>query len=138
LARIRREGLRRDGEVVWTDVEDRLYPLGLKAIGLLCEAIIREGIADGNRYVVGFQRFPGENPYLGRFTGREAKVSFRVTPGLKQSIERGERPDLMQLVPPAAHRVGGFAEGCHRFMAACTIPEDRKMDFVRLLANGAA
>ena len=58
MARIRREGLGRAGEIVWTDVEDRLYPLGLKAIGLLCEAIIRKGMADGDRYVVGFQRFP--------------------------------------------------------------------------------
>ena len=137
MARIRREGLGRAGEIVWTDVEDRLYPLGLKAIGLFCEAIIREGMADGDRYVVGFQRFPGENPYLGRFSGRETKVSFRVTPGMKQTIERGERPDLMQLVPRAAHRAGGFAEACHRFMAACTIPEERKADLVRLLADSA-
>ena len=135
MARIRREGLGRAGEIVWTDVEDRFYPLGLKAIGLFCETIIREGMADGDRYVVGFQRFPGENPYLGRFAGKETKVSFRVTPGLKRSIERGERPDLMQLVPRAVHRAGGFAEACHRFMAACTIPEERKTDLIRLLAD---
>ncbi len=138
MARIRREGLGRAGEIVWTDVEDRFYPLGLKAIGLFCEAIIREGMAKGEWYVVGFQRFPGENPYLGRFSGRETKVSFRVTSGLKQSIEKGARPDLMQLVPRAAHQAGGFAEACHRFMAACTIPEERKADLVRLLADSTA
>ena len=131
-------GLARDGEIVWTDVEDRFYPLGLKAIGLFCEAIIRDGAADGDYYVVGFQRFPGENPYLGGFSGRETKVSFRVTPGLKRSIERGERPDLMRLVPQAVRQVGGFAEACHRFAAACTIPEERKTDLVRLLADIAA
>ena len=135
MARIRREGLGCAGEIVWTDVEDRFYPLGLKAIGLFCEAVIREGMADADRYVVGFQRFPGENPYLGRFAGKEMKVSFRVTPGMKRSIERGERPDLMQLVPRAVHRAGGFAEACHRFMAACTIPEERKTDLIRLLAD---
>lgn len=134
LARIRREGIGRDGRIVWTDVEDRFYPLGLKAVGLFCEEIIMGGLAGGDNYVVGFQRFPGENPYLGGFSGREAKVSFRVTPGLRSAIERGERPDLMQLVPEAVRRVGGFAEACHRFSAAATIPEERKTDLIRRLS----
>ena len=138
MARIYQTGLARDGEIVWTDVENRFYPLGLKAIGLFCEAIIRDGAAGGDHYVVGFQRFPGENPYLGGFSGNETKVSFRVTPGLKRRIERGERPDLMRLVPLAVHQVGGFAEACHRFSAACTIPEERKIEFVRRLADIAA
>jgi single-stranded-DNA-specific exonuclease len=138
MTRIHRTGLARDREIVWTDVEDRLYPLGLKAIGLFCEALIRDGAAGGDHYVVGFQRFPSDNPYLGGFSGRETKVSLRVTPGLKRSIETGERPDLMRLVPRAVRQVGGFAEACHRFTAASTIPEERKMDLVRLLADTAA
>jgi len=138
MARIHEAGLARDGLIVWTDVEGRFDPLGLKAIGLFCEAIIRDGATGGDHYVVGFQHFPGENPYLGEFSGREAKVSFRVTPGLKRSIEKGERPDLMRLVPQAVHQVGGFAEACHRFAAASTIPEDGKTDLVRLLADIAA
>ena len=85
-----------------------------------------------------FSASPAKIPIWVDSAGRETKVSFRVTPGLKRSIERGERPDLMQLVPRAVHRVGGFAEACHRFMAACTIPEDRKTDLVRLLADSAA
>lgn len=138
MARIRREGLPREGRIVWTDVGERFYPLGLKAIGLFCEEIIRCGAAEGEHYVVGFQRFPDENPYLDGFVGREAKVSFRVTPGLKRSIERGERPDLMQLVPGAVRQVGGFADACHRFAAACTIPFERTKDLVALLANRAS
>lgn len=137
MARIRREGLPRMGQIVWTDVGDRFYPLGLKTIGLFCEKIIRCGAAAGECYVVGFQRFPAENPYLGGCVGRETKVSFRVTPGLKRSIERGEKPDLMQLVPGAMQQVGGFADACHRFAAACTIPEERTEDLVTLLANHA-
>lgn len=138
MALIRREGLPRQGPIAWTDVGERLHPLGLKAIGLLCEEIIREGLAEGDFYVAGFQRFPDENPYLGPFPGQEAKASFRVTPGLRRSIERGERPDLMQLVPGAVRQVGGFAEACHRFSAACTIPEERRPEFVDLLAERAA
>ena len=137
MDRIRREGLARQGQILWTDVEGRFYPLGLKAIGLLCDRIIREGAAEGNWYVAGFQRFPRENPYLGPFPGGETKVSFRVTPGMKRAIERGERPDLMRLVPESVRKVGGFAEACHRFTAASTIPEDRKADLVRFLAEAA-
>lgn len=135
MARIRREGLPREGQFIWTDVRERFHPLGLKAIGLFCEEIIRSGAAEGEYYVVGFQHFPRENPYLKGFAGEETKVSFRVTPGLKRSIERGERPDLMRLVPGVVQQVGGFAEACHRFAAACTIPEERMADLVILLAN---
>jgi single-stranded-DNA-specific exonuclease len=137
MARIRREGLPRVGQIVWTDVGERFYPLGLKVIGLFCEEIIRHGAAEGEYYVVGFQRFPAENPYLGGCVKGETKVSFRVTPGLKRSIERSEKPDLMQLVPGAVQQVGGFADACHRFAAACTIPEERTEDFVTLLATRA-
>ena len=114
------------GEIVWTDVEDRFYPLGLKAIGLFCEAIIREGMAEGDRYVVGFQRFPGENPYLGGFSGRETKVSFRVTPGLKRSIERGERPDLMRLVPRGRASGRRFCRGLPPFCRRLHDPRGTK------------
>jgi len=61
-----------------------------------------------------------------------------VTPGMRSSIERGEGPDLMQLVPGAVRQVGGFAEACHRFTAASTIPEERKADLIGLLADSAA
>jgi single-stranded-DNA-specific exonuclease len=133
MARIRQDGLSRRGQIVWTDVGERFYPLGLKAIGLFCEEIIRRRAEEGACYIVGFQHIPGENPYLYGSVRSESKVSFRVTPELRRSIERGERPDLMQLVPEAARQVGGFAEGCHRFTAACTIPGEGVDDLVALL-----
>ena len=138
MTRIRRKGLGREGPIAWVDVGERFHPLGLKAIGLFCEEIIGSGMAEGECYVVGFQRFPCENPYLGRIPGGEAKVSLRVTPGLRRSIEKGFKPDFMELVPGAVRQVGGFAEACHRFAAASTIPEERVRDLVRLLAQRAA
>ena len=87
--------------------------------------------------MAGFQDFPTENPYLGPFPGREAKVSFRVTAGLRAAIEGGESPDLMRLVPGAVRQVGGFAEACHRFSAACTIPGGRGPELIALLAEQA-
>lgn len=137
MARVRREGLSGKGLIVWTHVGERFHPLGVKAIGLFCEEIIRQSAVEGERYLVGFQRFHGVNPYLEGSVKGEVKASLRVTPALRLSIERGDRPDLMELVPGAARQVGGFAEGCHRFTAACTIPEQRAEDFVRLLADHA-
>ena len=130
-------GAARETDVSWVDVGPRFHPLGLKAIGLFCEELVRTGGTGKEDYVVGFQSFPRDNPYLGSYDGRETKVSFRVTPALRKRIELGEKPDLMALVPEAAARVGGFAEACHRFSAACTIPEDRIPEFIRIFARGA-
>ena len=138
LNRIGRTGVARTGDISWVDVESRFFPLGLKAIGLFCEELIRTEAVGEEDYVVGFQRFPEENPYLGRFPGRETKASFRVTTALRRRIESGEKPDLMALVPDAVRRVGGFAEACHRYSAACTIPEERKAELVGLLAAETA
>lgn len=138
LAAVRRTGVDRQGGLSWVDVEGRFWPLGLKAIGLFCEVLIREGLTGTGDYVVGFQRFPEENPYLGPFPEREVKVSFRVTPELRRRIEAGEKPDLMKLVPDAVRRVGGFAEACHRYSAASTIPAERKADLLELLAGATA
>lgn len=138
LEAIRATAIARCDGIAWVDVGERFYPLGLKAIGLFLETLIRGELVGAEDYVVGFQRFPEENPYLGRFAGGETKVSFRVSPGLKQRIERGEKPDLMRLVPGAVVRVGGFAEACHRYSAASTIPEGRKGDLLRLLSERAA
>jgi hypothetical protein len=137
LGEIRHVGVARKGRITWVDVKERFFSLGLKAIGLFCEELFREEVVGEEDYVVGFQRFPEENPYLGRFPGQETKVSFRVTPALRRRIESGEKPDLMRLVPDAVRRVGGFAEACHRYSAASTIPEECKEELVRLLAEGA-
>jgi single-stranded-DNA-specific exonuclease len=130
---IRSRGLSREGKIQWVDVEDRFYPLGLKAIGIFCEEIIQEEIALGNLYVAGFMDYPEKLPKLGTFAWKDTKVSLRVPPDLRREIEKGEKPNLAELLPPAAERAGGFAEGCHRFSAACTIPKERREDLLRAL-----
>jgi single-stranded-DNA-specific exonuclease len=130
---IQAHGISLGGNIQWVDVEDRFHPLGLKSIGIFCEEIIQEKIARGNLYVAGFMNYPGRLPKLGTFAWEDIKVSLRVPPALRRKIENGEQPNLAELLPPAAERAGGFAEGCHRFSAACTIPKDRKPDFLRAL-----
>jgi single-stranded DNA-specific DHH superfamily exonuclease len=133
VARIRNRGISCEGEVQWADVEGRFYPLGLKSIGLFCEEMIREAGVHADRYIAGFQDFPRELPLLGRFKAEDTKVSMRVPPALRQEIENGKKPNLAELLPPAAEKAGGFAEGVHRFAAACTVPKNRKMDLIQAL-----
>lgn len=126
-------GIASEAELQWFDAGNRFYPLGLKAIGLFCSEISRGDWVSGEKYIVGFQDFPKDNPYLGPFTAEETKVSMRVPPPLRRSIERGQRPALSTVLPMAAEEVGGFAEACHRYAAACSIPRERKKELLQAL-----
>jgi len=126
LERIQSRGISSEGETQWIDVEDRFYPLGLKSIGIFCEEITKRRLGHDDKYLVGFQDFPTEVPILGKFEGEDTKVSMRVPPALRGEVEQGEKPNLVEMLPDAAREAGGFAEGCHRFSAACTIPRTRK------------
>jgi hypothetical protein len=133
--RILSRGISCEGEVQWADVEDRFYSLGLKAIGLFCEEMIKSGVGHPDKYIAGFQDFPEEIPLLGRFEEEDTKVSLRVPPSLREEIEKGRKPNLAEILPPAAKEAGGFAEGVHRLAAACTVPRTRKKDLIHAL-NG--
>lgn len=135
LRRHRISALPVEGEIQWIDVEDRFYPLGMKSIGTFCALLRTSDLVDPNRYLLGFQDHPRENPYLGVLEEREAKASMRVPPGLLQRMEMGLRPDLTEILPPSAREVGGFAEGCHRYSAACTIPRERKRELILSLLS---
>jgi single-stranded-DNA-specific exonuclease len=135
MEKIGNRGITSEGEIQWIDVADRFYPLGLKSIGIFCEEIGRAKWAHGGKYIVGFQDFPGEVPLLGKFEGEDTKVSMRVPPVLREVIEKGEKPHLAEILPRAAQEAGGFAEGCHRFAAACIIPQKNKMILIRSLTK---
>jgi single-stranded-DNA-specific exonuclease len=131
--KIERNGIASEGDIQWIDVEDRFYPLGLKSIGIFCSEMSQTGWIHGDKYIMGFQDFPSENPYLGRFLGEETKVSMRVPPRLLRTIEEGYKPNLSEILPKAAEEVKGFAEGCHRYTAACTIPKKNKRQLIQSL-----
>ena len=129
------QGISYEGSVQWVDVEDRFHPLGVKAIGIFCSEISREEGIHEDKYIVGFQDLPTENPYLGKFNWCDTKVSMRVPPQLHREIEKGSRPDLTQILPAAAERAEGFADACHRYSAACSIPKKNKLRLIRSLAR---
>lgn len=131
--KIKRNGISSEGDIQWIDVEDRFYPLGLKSIGLFCSEMSQTDWIYADKYMMGFQDFPSENPYVGRFYGEETKVSMRVPPALLQAIEQGRKPNLSEILPRAAEEAQGFAEGCHRYTAACTIPKKKKRELIQSL-----
>ena len=133
--RLQTDGIRVEGDIQWVDVEDRFHPLGLKSIGTFCSEISEMNWVHGDKYIVGFQNIPEENPYFGRIHQQEAKVSMRVTPGLRRAMEKGLKPHLTDILPGAAQEVGGFAEGCHRYAAACIIHQEKKKDLIRSLSR---
>ncbi len=133
--RLQHDGISSEGEIQWVDVRDRFFPLGLKSIGLFCDEIMNSDWIDEGQYLVGFQNFPKENPYLGRLDEKVVKVSMRVPPALRHAIEKGERPDLTEILPQASEEAGGFAEGCHRYIASCIIHRERKKELIRALSK---
>ncbi len=132
---IRSRGIASEGELQWVDVAERFYPLGLKSIGMLCEEISMAQWVSGEKYIVGFQNFPEEIPLLGKLAPGDTKVSMRVPPPLRREMEERRKPYLTEILPVAAQEAGGLAEGCHRFAAACIIPQKNKMVLIRSLAR---
>lgn len=134
-ARLRREGIRKVGRIQWFDVGDDFASMGVKSVGTFCERVAAADWADPGSYVVGMQPLPGEIPGLGRFDWVLRKVSVRVPRLLARAVLSGRSPDLMHLVPQASEAAGGFADGCHRLMAAATIPGDATGTFIQALAR---
>jgi single-stranded-DNA-specific exonuclease len=135
MLRIKEHGLKSQGSLQWIDTEERLHPLSLKAIGILCQQLSTGTLVHPDKYLAGFQDFPGRFPLLGDFEAEETKVSLRVPPGLRLAIEKGEKPHLAEIVPLAAGEAGGHAEGCHRYSAACTIPRKNRAALIQALAR---
>jgi hypothetical protein len=138
MERLRSGGISHSGHLQWVDVEKRFFPLGLKAIGIFCEQVREYEPIYSDRYIVGFQDFPDEIPILGKIDAGEVKVSMRVPPALKEKIDAGLCPNLVEILPPAAAKAGGFAEGCHRFAAACSLPGSRKKELISALNESVA
>ncbi|HOO39274.1 MAG TPA: DHH family phosphoesterase [Deltaproteobacteria bacterium] len=127
---IRTQRLTETKHVQWVDVQDRFSPMGVKAIGLFLEHLIHEGLAAPEKYLIGFQHLPAEMPGIGTLKQSLTKISARVTAELKKSIQLGDLPDFMTLIPRATALVSGTADGCHRFTAASVIQQGQEEEFI--------
>jgi hypothetical protein len=130
---IRRTGLAASPHFQWVDVKRRFEPMGVKAIGLFLEYLVEQGLAALDKYVIGFQHLPAEMPGLGFIQGSLTKISARVPPNLRASIQQGRLPDFLTLIPLATEQVQGTADGCHRFAAASLIAQGREAEFLQAL-----
>ncbi len=135
---ISRRGMTVSPHFQWVDVANRFAPMGVKAIGLFLEALIHQGLAAQDRYLLGFQHMPDQMPGIGRIPGSLTKVSARVPPQLKAEIDWGRHPDFMTLIPQASALVGGSADGCHRFAAAALIQRGREAAFMQTMEETLA
>ena len=132
---IGREGLSASAYLQWVDVKDRFVPMGVKAIGLFLEVLAEREQVAPDKYLIGFQHLPAEMPGIGVIKGRLTKISARVPRPLRNQIRLGQLPDLMFLIPHATDRVGGAADGCHRFAAASLIEQGREEEFLQALED---
>jgi hypothetical protein len=130
---VRRQGLAGSDHFQWVDIKDRFVPMGVKAVGLFLEHLISEGLSAPEKYLIGFQHLPLEMPGIGLLEESLTKVSARVHPKLKESIQRDRLPDFMTLIPQATARVQGTADGCHRFKAASLIEQGQEAEFLQAL-----
>jgi hypothetical protein len=113
--------LKKSANIQWFHVENRFSPMGVKMIGVFCDAIKNADFIDPDRYVAGFQIIPDEIPGFGPVGMHDVKISMRVADSLIEEIRAGRKLGLDILLPEATGRLGGFSDACHTLTAATTV-----------------
>ena len=119
--RIQAEGLNQTAHIQWFHVHNRFSPMGVKMIGVFCDAIKNMDGIDPQRYVAGFQIIPDEIPGFGPMGIKDVKISMRVSAPMEKAIRAGKKMGLNILLPEATGRLGGFSDACHSLTAATTV-----------------
>jgi len=139
IDRLRGGELRQSAHIQWFHVQNRFAPMGVKMIGVFCEAIKDTDLVDPNRYVAGFQIIPNEIPGFGPMRFDEVKISMRASAPMEAQIRAGAAMGLNVLLPEATGRVGGFSDACHSLTAATTVAigmEQRLIDEMEKILPG--
>jgi single-stranded DNA-specific DHH superfamily exonuclease len=121
IAKIQSEGLKKTPHIQWFHVENRFAPMGVKMIGVFCDAIKNSDTVDKHRYVAGFQIIPNEIPGFGPIEFNEVKISMRVSTQIEADIRANRKMGLDILLPRATNKLGGFSDACHSLTAATTV-----------------
>jgi hypothetical protein len=121
ISKIKTDGLTKTENIQWFHVENRFKPMGVKMIGVFCDAIKNSADADPQRYLAGFQIIPNEIPGFGPIEFNEVKISMRVSKQIEAEIRSNKRMGLNILLPEATNRLGGFSDACHSLTAATTV-----------------
>ena len=141
IERLKQNGAVRSPHLQWFHVQERFAPMGVKMIGLFCEAVKDTALLDPRRYVAGFQRIPDRIPGFGPIEFNQVKISMRASVFLEGEIRAGRVMGLNVLLPEATRRVGGFSDACHSLTAATTVGVGREEQLVeemeRILASAS-
>lgn len=141
IARLKAGALKKTPHIQWFHVEKRLFPMGVKMIGALCDAIRDTNLIDPLKYLAGFQVIPDEIPGFGTITFNEVKISMRVSPYMEGEIRAGRAMGLNIFLPEATSRLGGFSDACHSLTAATTVAigkEEQLIDEMEKILQGAS
>ena len=121
LNRIQSGALIRTDHIQWFEVKNRFNPMGVKMIGVFCDAIKNSEHVDPAKYVAGFQIIPDEIPGFGPIGMQDVKISMRVSAAMEAGIRAGKTMGLDVLLPEATNKLGGFSDACHTLTAATTV-----------------
>jgi len=121
ISKIQSDGLKKTANIQWFHVENRFAPMGVKMIGVFCDAIKNSEDVDPQRYVAGFQIIPNEIPGFGPMEFNEVKISMRVPAQIEAEIRANKKMGLNILLPEATNKLGGFSDACHSLTAATTV-----------------
>jgi single-stranded-DNA-specific exonuclease len=128
--RLQQGALRNSAHIQWFHVGNRFFPLGVKMVGLFCEAIRDADFIDPQRYIAGFQVVPNEIPGFGHIEFNQVKISMRVSPYMEGEIRAGRVVGLEGFLPEATNRLGGFSDACHSLTAATTVAIGREEELI--------
>ena len=121
IKRLQAGALKKTQHIQWFHVADRFRPMGVKMIGVFCDAIKNTEQIDPGRYLAGFQIIPNEIPRFGPIPLNDVKISMRVAAQLETEIRAQRAMPLDILLPEATRKLGGFSDACHSLTAATTV-----------------
>jgi single-stranded-DNA-specific exonuclease len=121
ILRLQSGALKKTAHIQWFHVENRFAPMGVKMIGVFCDAVKNAAYVDPERYVAGFQIIPDLIPGFGPVGMNDVKISMRVSAGMEGEIRAGKKMGLDVLLPEATNKLGGFSDACHTLTAATTV-----------------
>jgi hypothetical protein len=121
ISKIQSDGLTKTANIQWFHVKNRFSPMGVKMIGVFCDAIKNSKEVDSQRYLAGFQIIPDEIPGFGPIEFNEVKISMRVSTQIEAEIRADKKMGLNILLPEATNKLGGFSDACHSLTAATTV-----------------
>ena len=121
ISKIQSGGLKGTASIQWFHVGSRFAPMGVKMIGVFCDAIKDTAAVDKHRYLAGFQIIPNEIPGFGPIEFNAVKISMRVSAPMEAEIRAGKKMGLDILLPKATNKLGGFSDACHSLTAATTV-----------------